>query len=250
MVKTGYQNEFDFIKEINKKHFYELNPLLQELIETLYPNVSSNDVITAYKYGRYAKVDMVIEIGEIKKGISIKSGAKNSVHVEPIKSFVCFLKNNEFKEEDKLLRYLYSDGTNNNTGTIRESIKEYKEKHLDDIALINQELIKLKKLLIERFLIKVDINYKVTVDAFIDGTPEGFLWATKREVINYLMDTDSISQSIHLSNLFIQEWNKNLNYNPKYEFCRDYIQVKWYSLFDDFIKIMCIRKNTNPNFQA
>ena len=31
--------------------------------------------------------------------------------------------------------------------------------------------------------------------------------------------------------------------NLKYEFCRDYVQVKWYSLFDDFIKIMCIREN-------
>ena len=243
MVKRGYQNEFDFIKMLNRKHFCELNPLFQELIETLYPDVSLNDTIIAYKYGSYAKVDMVIEIKGIKKGISIKSGAKNSVHVEPIKSFIKFLKKYAFKEEDKLLRYLYSDGTNNNTGVKRESIAEYREKHLDDIVLINEELNKLKKLLIERFLIKTDINYKVTVDAFIEGTPEGFLWATKQEVINYLMNNDLVSSSVHVSSLFIQEWNKNLNYNLKYEFCRDYVQVKWYSLFDDFIKIMCIREN-------
>lgn len=243
MVKKGYKNEFDFIRAIDKKHFYELNPLFQELIETLYPNVSLNDTIIAYKYGSYAKVDMVIEIKGVKKGISIKSGAKNSVHIETIASLVNFLKKYDFKEEDKLLRYLYSDGTNNNTGVKRESIEEYREKHLDDIALINRELNRLKKLLIERFLIKTNINYKVIVDAFIKGTPEGFLWATKQEVINYLMNSDLISSSIHISNLFIQEWNKNLNYNLKYEFCRDYVQVKWYSLFDDFIKIMCIREN-------
>ena len=43
--------------------------------------------------------------------------------VESIKSFVCFLKDYGFKEDNKLLRYLYSDGTNNNTGVKRESIK-------------------------------------------------------------------------------------------------------------------------------
>ncbi len=98
-MKAGYQNEYDLIKEINHKHFYELNPLWQELIEELYPEVDSNDLVIAYKYGRYAKVDMVIEIKGVKKRISIKSGAKNSVHVEPIQSFIHFLKKNGFKEE-------------------------------------------------------------------------------------------------------------------------------------------------------
>lgn len=27
----------------------------------------------------------------------------------------------------------------------------------------------------------------------------------------------------------------------QYEYCREYVQVKWYSLFDDIIKIMCNR---------
>ena len=48
---------------------------------------------------------MVIEIKGIKKGISIKSGAKNSVHVEPIKAFISYLKKHGFREEDKLIEY-------------------------------------------------------------------------------------------------------------------------------------------------
>lgn len=242
-INVGYQNEFLFIQELNKKHFYELNPLLQELIEALYKHVSKNDMIIAYKYGKYAKADIVIEINGIKKGISIKCGAKNSVHLEPIPDFISFLHQYEFKEDDKLLRYLYSDGTNNNTGSKRESITEYREKHLEDISLINCELEKIKKFIIERFLIKTDIHYQISVDAFIEGVPNDFLWATKDEVVNYLMNNDCLSNSLHVSKLFLQEWNKNLNYNPKYEYCRNYIQIKWYSIFDDLVEILCIRRN-------
>ena len=60
------------------------------MIETLYSNVSSNDVVSAYKYGQYAKVNIVIEIKEIKKGISIKNGVKNSVHGR-INQIICLL---------------------------------------------------------------------------------------------------------------------------------------------------------------
>ena len=45
-------------------------------------------------------------------------------------------------------------------------------------------------------------------------------------------------EDIGISSLFIQNWDKNLKRNEKYEYCREYIQVKWYSLFDDFIGIM------------
>ncbi len=177
----------------------------------------------------------------IKKGISIKSGSRNSVHLEPIPSFIHFLKKNGFKKEDFLLRYLYSDGTNNNTGVNRQSIQEYKTEHSEEIFSINQEFLPFKKKIIERFLLQVDIFYRVSVDAFIDGTPNDFLWATRDEVVQHLVHTDCDSLSVHVGKLYIQEWNKNLNRNPKYEFCRNYIQVKWYSIFDDIIQIMCKR---------
>lgn len=234
----GYTNEKNFINEINNKKYKEINILLQEFIKAIFPSIKNNDIIQAQKYGYYAKTDIIIEVNNIKKGISIKSGSKNSVHIEPINKFVKFLNNLEYKEIDKFLAYIYSDGTINNTGKNRISTEEYIKYHLNDLLIINKELEKIKEKIIIRSLIKTDVNYKVTVDAFILGEPNDFLWATKEEVIDYLQNISNESKNAHISNLYIQNWNKNIIQNPKYEHCRNYIQIKWYSMFDDFIKIM------------
>lgn len=242
-MKKGYQNEFEFINYLNGKRYGELNILIQDLLKKLYPDVEKTDIITAYKYGRYAKVDIVVSINGIEKGISIKSGSRNSIHIETIKKFVSYLKKINFNEIERLLRYLYSDGTIDNTGAIRQSSSEYKLNHGDDIILINDNLQKIKKELLIRFLIKTDVNYRINVDAFISGDVNDFLWATREEVIEYLTTVNQESFGVHISNLFIQNWNKNIKYNSKYEYCREYIQVKWYSIFDDLIRIMCNRNN-------
>ena len=215
---------------------------MQEFIINLFPKIKQNDIIDAYKYGRYAKADIIISVKGRKKGVSIKCGAKNSVHLEPIDKFILYLKKNRFKEINNLLNYLYSDGTNNNTGKNRISASEYRIGHKEEIININSCLERIKLKLIFRFLIETDIKYKVCVDAFIYGYVSDFLWVTSDEVIKYLNNCSIDSLGVHVSNLFIQNWNKNLIRNPKYEYCRNYIQVKWYSMFDDIIKIMCNRK--------
>ena len=80
----GYDNEIDFAEYLDNKKFEELNLLLQEVIQYLYPHIKPKDIIKATKYGRYAKTDIVISVRNKKRGISLKSGYKNSVHIEPI----------------------------------------------------------------------------------------------------------------------------------------------------------------------
>lgn len=213
-------------------------------LERLYCDIQDEDIIYARKYEKYAKCDMVIEANGVKKGISIKCGAKNSVHVEKIENLILYLNSLNFKNSEDLLRYLYSDGTKDNSGIKRIKTSEYKLTHVSEISNINTNLKekRIKKSLINRFLICADINYEVKVDAFIYGTLNDFLWITRKEAVEYLLQDDELeSTGVHISSLFIQQWNKNLNYNPKYEYCREYIQIKWYSLFDDIIKIMCNR---------
>lgn len=242
---NGYLNEYEIISYLNGKRKRDVHILFQELLEKLYPDICEEDIIIAKKYGRYAKCDMVLEVKGVKKGISIKCGAKNSVHLEKIDNFISYLNKLGFKNSDLLLRYLYSDGTNNNSGEKRISSSEYKLNHTDEIKLINKnfENKMILESLINRFLICADVNYKVKVDAFICGTLNDFFWITSEEAIRYLLENSKFeSTGVHTTKLFIQQWNKNLKYNPKYEYCREYIQVKWYSLFDDIIKIMCNRK--------
>lgn len=240
-MNSGILNEYVFINNINDKKYKETNILIQELLKTLYPWIKENDLIIAYKYGKYAKTDIVISVRNVKKGISIKSGDRNSVHLEKIDTFCKYISKYRFNEIERLKRYLYSDGTNNNTGKVRYSAEEYKQKFPEDIVKINNELDKIKKNLIERFLIKSDINYKIKVDVIVYGTINDFIWATKEEIISYLINKKNESSAVHVSSLNIQNWDRNLKKNPKYEYCRNYIQVKWFNLFDDIIQIMCIR---------
>ena len=172
-------------------------------------------------------------------------GYKNSVHIEHLNMFKKFLEKNSITEDiiDKLYRYIYADGTNNNTGEVRLSNAEYIEKNEKDIKELNVVFNLLKEKLINRFLIETDINYRVKVDAIIHGTPNDFIWSTSDEVKRYLENEDIISTSLHTGKLYIQSWDKNIVRNTKYEHCRNYIQVKWFSMYDDLITIMSRRSN-------
>jgi len=78
------------------------------------------------------------------RGISIKKGVKNSVHVEGIESFTTFLKELGVRKSliNMFLKYHYADGTKNGTGDIRISSAEYKKHHQNEINKINKELNK------------------------------------------------------------------------------------------------------------
>lgn len=243
-MKNGYQNELDFIRELNNKKFGQLNPIYQDLLLALYSDVKKSEIVKAEKYGKYAKTDIVITIRNKRKGISIKSGYKNSVHVEPIEKFKKYLELNNVDEKviDKFLRYIYSDGTNNNTGETRVSNADYIFVNEEDVKKLNENFKELKKKLIRRFLIEADIKYRVKVDAFINGTVNDFIWATTEEVQDFLENKEIESTSVHTGKLYIQTWDKNIIRNPKYENRREYIQVKWFSMYDDMIEIMSKRE--------
>ena len=69
-MTSGYKNEFDFIHYLNGKKFGEINILMQEVIQSLFPNIKNNDTIKAYKYGRYAKAPKFqVETGILNKKV-------------------------------------------------------------------------------------------------------------------------------------------------------------------------------------
>lgn len=104
---SGLEIEKEFIKYLDGRTYDKLHPIFQDLIEILFPKVKDCDVICARKYGYYAKADVVLEIKGKEKGLSIKSGFKNFVHVEKIDQFIEYLRKLEFKNIDSLLKYIY-----------------------------------------------------------------------------------------------------------------------------------------------
>ena len=192
------------------------------------------------------KTDIFIRINGVMKGISIKKGMKNSVHVERITDFIHFLIDNKVDKEIVIqyLKYHYADGSINGTGKKRLSCEEYKIHNQSEIDSINKAINneKILRQAIEKFVIKGN-NSDFYIDAMIYGTVDDFLWITKKDVMDIILSKrNDYSTAVHFGPLVCQPKNRCLNFNSKYEKDRFCVQLKWYSLFDDIIEYINIKE--------
>ena len=77
-----------------------------------------------------------------------------------------------------------------------------------------------------------EIKSEYEVDVIIYDIVEDFIWITKEEFA-----------SLYISLLTLQSMLHNLNYNPRYEICRNLVQVKWYNISDNIIEVMVFYRN-------
>lgn len=236
---NGFDNEFLFVKYLNGKKIRELNPMMYELIKSLFPYDSEDSVIKAWKNHYKQKSDIFVKVNGTMKGISIKKGIKNSVHTEGISSFIHFLIENKVPREIVIeyLKYQYVDGTTNGKGQFRQSIEQYKQENQDKIDKIN-EVLNNEKILrnaILRFVTKGN-NSNYQIDAIVHGEANNFIWATTNEISEIILSKkNSYSTSVHFGPMICQPKTRCLNYNPLYEKDRFIVQIKWYSLYDDIV---------------
>ena len=90
---NGFQNEIIIAKYLNNKKVKEVNPIFKDLITKLYRNIDKESIIKSEIDYTKKKYDLIINIDNVIKRISIKKGINNSVHVEGISSFIHFLIN-------------------------------------------------------------------------------------------------------------------------------------------------------------
>ena len=102
---SGKDNEYEFVKYLNNKKVSELNPMFRDLIDILFCNENENSIIKCWQNHFKEKTDIFIKINGLMKGISIKKGNKNSVHVEKISDFINFLIENKVDKET-IIEYL------------------------------------------------------------------------------------------------------------------------------------------------
>lgn len=243
MKNHGIRNEYVFIEQINNKKINELTFLIQELILFLFPHIKSDSIIKCYKNIEYEKGDIIIQVGSVRKYISIKMGHKNSVHCESIKKFKKFLGSLNVSHHtiNEILRYQYADGTLDGSGSFRKSTTEYKQNNKDSIALINKELSNPETIqkIVNRFIIQGTQWHAHKIDLLVYGTPQDFFFITPKEIYTYIMSKRNIeSSAIHFSCLTMQPLSRVLNYNKKLEYMRHWIQIKWYNLEDNIIELM------------
>ena len=239
---SGSDNEFEFVKYLNGKKISELNPMFRDLIDELYPLEQEDSIIKSWRNHYNQKSDIFVKINGKMKGISIKKGIKNSIHVEGITNFIHFLIENKVDRETVIeyLKYHYADGSTNGKGFKRLSAAEYKNNNQSSIdkinKLFNSENI-LKKA-VERFITKGN-NSDYYIAAIIYGEVNDFIWATRDDIKNIILSKKNIySSAVHFGPITCQPKNRCLNYNPKYEKDRFCVQIKWYNLFDDIIENM------------
>ena len=228
---------------MNNKKVKELNPMFREVVDDLFQDINENSIIKSWRNPfSKSKTDIFIKINNEIKNISIKKGIRNSVHMESINTFEKYLKEMGINNEVIKLYKNYHYGIDKNNPNIILSAKEYKEKYQSEIDIINKELKKIDYLkIIDRFIISGRVSNK-RIDGIIYGTQDEFLWINKDDIKNIIKSSlNEKSTGVHIGCLFIQPLNRCLNNNPKYLEYRDYIQVKWYSLFDDIIRY----KNTS-----
>ena len=237
-ILDGYQNEFLIVLEFNNKKVKELNPMLREVIDDLFPNIDEEKTVKSWRnHINNQKGDILIKIDKKVKTISIKKGSRNSVHVENIESFKIFLRELGIKEKIIYNYELFHYGVNKFYPNKIFSSSEFTNKNKKKIHMINQAFLSINMdKIIDRFILCGNTS-KYRIDGIIYGTPTDFLWINTNDILNIIKKSiDRDSNSVHIGALYIQPLNKCINGNKKYLWCRDYIQVKWYSLFDDIIE--------------
>lgn len=90
----GLENEYEFVKYLNGKKVKELNPVFRDLIDYLFGNINENTVLTSWRNHYKQKAEFFIKANGVMKGISIKKGSRNSVHVDSLSRFTNFLYRN------------------------------------------------------------------------------------------------------------------------------------------------------------
>ncbi len=239
----GIANEIEFTKIFDKKTVKELDKPFQNLLFTLFRDLNLEDYIECWKSKFKEKADIKIRINGDIKGISIKTGELNSVHQEHLNSFSNYLLNIGINNNTiiKFRSYIFGivDGFTVDTNT-------YKERKYQDINYIKESFsdFYVKTNLIIRFLFQGNENQFYDADAIIHGNPQNFLWATKSEILKYLLSyKEDNSTNVKIGPLYIQCRNRNLKNNINSRYAEEYIQVKWYSIQKDLYIITKRREN-------
>ena len=238
----GFSNETEIINYLNTQNTFDnLNNNFKQFISFLFGYTPNGKLIKAYKPSGQVKPDVAITIDSITKYVSVKKGSGNSVHQENISMFTTFLKSMNIPDNilNDLLLFHYGDGTINGKGTERISACQWIKKYPTKVTSINNFFNKneVKEAIIERVLFKGNVQNGAYVDAVYHGSIEDGLWASRKEILNLMSKNIIHENTIHISNLNYQVWNRGLNFNPNTENRRHVMQIKWASLYNDLLNI-------------
>lgn len=242
--KSGFDNEDKIRNALNNKSIEELNENLQDLIKYSFRNYDG--IIKCEKQGGQNKSDLIIKIKDEEHTFSIKSGSGNSIHQEPLSSFISYLESfHSLLEPTKknILFFIWGDltydgkGIKSNRMDNNEIKKEFPEICLDITSFFSR----IRNDLIKRFIFDGSELSKYSCEFIYYGTEEKGVCCSSEKIFNWLNTTENGKRSaVPIGSLSFQSWNRAIKADcvDKTEQRRNAgnIQIKWSSLYVDMLK--------------
>ena len=125
-MNRGIKIEYELVNVFNNRKYGDLNEFHQSIVKRIFPNIIESDLIFSGICNRYSKPDIYIEVSNVRKYISVKSGRSDSMHFESIKDFIIFLRKFgiSIQTQKTILFFHYGEGTLDGTGNTRIGVEE------------------------------------------------------------------------------------------------------------------------------
>jgi hypothetical protein len=235
----GYSFEDEVIKLLNQTKYSEIrDSFWRSFLKEVFPNIKMEDVIYVQKLGGVYKADILLFLNRKSKpvGISLKSGSGNSVHQEPLNTFISFCKKILQAPADicHYIEWFIME---------RKSAKKLYAEYPERFNALNKFFHENRIPLLKRFLITGTAN-KGFAEFIIHKDDANITFSKTEAIIKECMKENSVifrqkRNTISVGPLTFQAWNRNVSGDPNRpsEKKRGHIQLKWGKIHEDLQKI-------------
>ena len=238
-MQKGFLIEIETKNIFNNKKYCELADKHKKMINTMFgPDISDDTLIKSDLCEEYSKPDIYIEIGNIRKYISIKSGTCNSVHSEELKTLILYLRSIGISKRTQktLLLFHYGDGTLDGTGEKRYWCEDLMKIMKKDIEIMNKELNdkEVIKKMMYRFVFAGVHNPNLVVDYIYFVRDKSETLTSREDLLNLVLNRehDYITKP-QIGPMTVQPYLRDVNRVSKHPYKREIVQIKWNGLKGD-----------------
>ena len=238
-LNTGINNEKEIAEHLNTHKIANLNDNLRAFVEDIFrPNATERNgsyISAQCTNNNLYKPDIVVEFANRVNNISIKIGEGNSVHQEPIDSFVEYIRDELGASKvviEALLYFHWGDGTLDGSAPVseRKSAREIIKNQPEKIAIIQSFFNEHVDALLERFM-STGVARVSHVDYVYYGDYMHADWHSIHEVYENLKSNPGDALSV--GGLNFQTYGRSLN--GKDDARRKSIQLKWSNMSSFFL---------------
>lgn len=210
MKNKSLRYEFDFIRYLNNKKFYELSPKWRKHLKRMFPEIKKDSVVYCSKHENYfAKGDIDIRIKGNKKIVSLKNGKNACMHRERFTWLYHALKDFGISNNTLSVLTLYQFGECRAFGHFDKPLTkdEIVAKYGDLILQANKELNRedLIDMMIERSVVVGRKEYRQKIDYLYYGNLEKGILISTDQIYTSIKSRKALSSGwIHFGQLVFQ----------------------------------------------